>query len=160
MGQEPDQTEEADPTLWDEARRKCVFDGKEPQEDAKAECHQSASAVGFQEEADELGHALDTWSDTTTQNWVSAGRKSQILLAGKFSTFRMKLVLGETFMPLGCVILEGGGNGKAFGQWVNTIRRASPKSVPPEHALFAARNIVTFNQGGDTLSKKVMEHMS
>ena len=29
-GHEPDRTEEADPTLWDEARRKCVFDGKKP----------------------------------------------------------------------------------------------------------------------------------
>ena len=87
--------------------------------------------------------------------------KSQIPLSGKFATFRMKPVLGETFMPLGCVIREGGGNAdlrawKAFGHWVNTIRRASPKSVSPEHALYAARKIVTFIQGGDTLSKKVM----
>ena len=63
----------------------------------------------------------------------------------------MKLVLGETFMPLGCVILEGGGNAelrswKTFGQWVNTIRRASPKSVIPEHALYAARKIDMFIQ--------------
>ena len=76
VGQEPNQTEEADPTLWDEARRQCVFDGKKPrcqngQEDAKAACSQHASAVGSQEEADELDHALETWSDTTTQYWVS-----------------------------------------------------------------------------------------
>ena len=68
-------------------------------------------------------------------------------------------------MPLGCVILEGGGNAelrawKAFGQWVNTIRRASPKSVTPEHALYAARKIVISIQGGDTLSKKEMEDLS
>ena len=68
-------------------------------------------------------------------------------------------------MPLGCVILEGGGNAelrgwKAFGQWVNTIRKASPKSVIPERALYAARKIVTFVQGGDTFSKKVMEDLS
>ena len=57
---ETDQTEEADPTLWDEARRKCVFEGRKPhcqdgQEDAKAACSQYASA-------DELGHALETWT--------------------------------------------------------------------------------------------------
>ena len=68
-------------------------------------------------------------------------------------------------MPLGCVILEGGGNAelrawKAFGQWVNTIRKASPKSVFSERALYAARKIVTFIQGGDTFSKKVMEDLS
>ena len=77
----------------------------------------------------------------------------------------MKPVLGETFMPLGCVILEGGGNAdlgswKAFGHWVNTIRRASPKSVTPEHSLYALRKIVIFIQGGDTLSKNVMEDLS
>ena len=49
---------------------------------------------------------------------------------------------------------------KALGQWVNTIRRASQQSVPPEHALYAARKIVTFIQGGGTLSKKVMEDLS
>ena len=68
-------------------------------------------------------------------------------------------------MPLGCVILEGGANAelrtwKAFGQWVNTIRKASPKSVIPEHALYAAKKIVIFVQGGDTPSKKVMEDLS
>ena len=41
---------------------------------------------------------------------------------------------------------------RAFGFWVNTIRKASPKS--------AARKIVIFIQGGDTLSKKVMEDLS
>ena len=96
--------------------------------------------------------------------WVKVGRMCQIPLSGKFATFRMKPVSGETFMPLGCVILEGGGNAelrvwKAFGQWVNTIRKASPKSVIPEHALYAARKIVIFIQFGDTLSKKVMEDL-
>ena len=31
-------------------------------EEAKAACSQCASAVGFKEEADELGHALETWT--------------------------------------------------------------------------------------------------
>ena len=53
-------------------------------------------------------------------------------------------------MPLGCVILEGGGSAelrawKAFGQRVNTIRKASPKPVIPEHALYAARKFVIFH---------------
>ena len=78
----------------------------------------------------------------------------------------MKLVLGETFMPLDCVILEGGGNAElrswklSANGWVNTIRRASPNLDFPEHALYAARKICTFIQGGDTLSKKVMEDLS
>ena len=68
-------------------------------------------------------------------------------------------------MPLGCVSLEGGGNAelrswKAFGQWINTTRRASPRSMPPEHALYSERQIVTLIQDGDTLSKKVMEDLS
>ena len=65
-------------------------------------------------------------------------------------------------MLLGCVILEGGGNAelrtwKAFGEWINKIHKASQKSVIPAHALYAASKIVIFIQGGDTLSKKVME---
>ena len=72
----------------------------------------------------------------------------------------MNPVLGETFMPLGCVILEGGGNvalrsWKTFGQWVNTIRRASPKSATARNTRCYA-----FIQGGDALSKKVMEDLS
>ena len=124
-----------------EARRNCVFEGKKPrcedgQEDTQAACSQYARACGFLEEADELGHALETWSDATTQYWVKVGRMCQIPLSGKCATFRMKPVLGETFMPLGCVILEGGGNTelrvwKAFGQWVNTIRTR----MPPEKLL-------------------------
>ena len=134
-----DQTEEADPTLWDEARRRCVFNGNQPrcqdgQESAKMACSQNASAVGFLEQADELGHALDTWSDTAAQYWVSAGRKGQIPLTGSFANFRMKLVLGETRMPLDCVMLARWRNDelrswKALCQWVNIIRRVSPKST-------------------------------
>ena len=90
---------------------------------------------------------------------------SQIPLSGKFAAFCVKPVSGERAMPLGCVFLEGGGNAelrawKAFGHWVNTIRKASPKSATPEHALYAARKIVIFIQGGDTLSNKVMEDLS
>ena len=49
---------------------------------------------------------------------------------------------------------------KAFGQWVNIIRKASPKTPSPEHALYAARNIVAFIQGTATPSKKVMGELS
>ena len=85
-------------------------------------------------------------------------------LSGKFATFRINPVFGETCMPLECIILEGGDNAvlrseNAFGQCVNTICRVSLKSVFPEHALCAARKIVTFIQGGDTFSKK-MEDLS
>ena len=59
--QASDHTEEADPALWDEARRNCVSDGKQPrcqdgQEAAKIACSKYSSAVKFLEEADELGH--------------------------------------------------------------------------------------------------------
>ena len=82
---------------------------------------QYANAVGTLEESNDLGHALETWSDATAQYWTSSGRVDQLTLSGKFDKFRMKPVLGETFMPLECVILEGGGNAelrawKAFGQ--------------------------------------------
>ena len=68
-------------------------------------------------------------------------------------------------MPLGRVILEGGGNAelrawKVFDQWINTIRKTSPASDPPEHARYAARKIVNFIQGRDTLSIKVMNDLS
>ena len=71
---------------------------------------------------------------------MSVGRKSQTPLSGKFASFRVKPVFGEICIPLECVILEGGGNAelrswRPFGQLVNTIRRVSPKSVVPEHAL-------------------------
>ena len=170
QGSSTQHTESADPAIWNEARRNCVFEGKKPrcqdgQEDTQAACSQYAHACGFLEETDELGHALETWSDATNQYWVKVGRMCKTPSSGQFATFRMKPVLGETFMPLGCVILEGGGNAelrawKAFGQWVNTIRKATPKPVTPEHALYAARKIVIFIQGGDTLSKKVMEDLS
>ena len=98
------------------------------------------------------------------QYWVKVGRMCQIPVSGKFATFHMKPVSGETFMPLECVILEGGGNAelgawKAFDQWVNTIRKAAPKPAIPEHVLYAARIVIVI-QGGDTISKKVMEDLS
>ena len=76
----------------------------------------------------------------------------------------MRPILGETFMPLGCVILEGGGNAelrawKAFGQWINTIRKAFPVTDPPEHAQYVARKIVNFIQGSDTLSMNVVDDL-
>ena len=68
-------------------------------------------------------------------------------------------------MPLGSVILEGGGNAelrawKVFGQWINTIRKAFSVTDPPEHSRYAARKIVNFIQGSDTLSMKVMDDLS
>ena len=53
-------------------------------------------------------------------------------------------VFGELFMPLGCIILEGGGNAelrawKAFGQWVNTIRTASPVVCRQENCYLHSR---------------------
>ena len=72
-------TESADPAIWNEARRNCVFVGKklrcqDGQEDTQAACYRYAHACGFLEEADELGHALETWSDATNQYWVKVGR--------------------------------------------------------------------------------------
>ena len=71
-GQGTQYIEEADPAIWNEARRNCVFEGKKPrcqdgQEDTQAACSQYAHVCGFLEEADELGHALETWSDATNQ---------------------------------------------------------------------------------------------
>ena len=57
-----------------------------------------------------MHHALETWSDATIHYWVKVGRMCQIPSSGKFASFRMKPVVSETFMLLGCVILEGGGN--------------------------------------------------
>ena len=166
-GSDTDLLEEADPSLWEAARLKCTFEGRKPrcsfgQETAEAACSQYANAVGTLEESDELGHALETWS---AQYWASSGRVGQLTLSGKFAKFRMRPVLGETFMPLGCVILEGGGNAvlrawKAFGQWINTIRNAFLVTDTPEHARYAARKIVHFIQGSDTLSMKVMDDLS
>ena len=169
-GSDADLLEEADPSLWNAARLKCTFEGRKPrcsfgQETAEAACSQYANAVGTLEESDELGHALETWSDATAQYWASSGRVGQLTLSGKFAKFRIRPVLGETFMPLGCVILEGGGNAelrawKPFGQWINTIRKASLVTDPPEHARYAARKIVNFIQGSDTPSVKVMDDLS
>ena len=49
---------------------------------------------GFLEEAHELGHTLE--SDTVAQYWVRVGRQGQIPPTGSCSTFRMKVVSGET----------------------------------------------------------------
>ena len=49
---------------------------------------------------------------------------------------------------------------KAFGQWINIIRKALPVTDPPEHARYAARKIVNFIQGSDTFSTKVMDDLS
>ena len=50
--------------------------------------------------------------------------------------------------------------GKPSANGSNTIRKAPPKPVTPEHALYAARKIVIFIQGGDTLGKKALEDLS
>ena len=132
---------------------------------AKMACSQCANAVGALEEADELGQALETWSDTAAQYWAGVGRQGRIPLTGGVATFRLKPVLGTTRMPMNCVILASGENAelrswKAFGQWATIIRRASPKSPSPEHALYAARKIVAFIQGAAAPSKKVMDDLS
>ena len=49
---------------------------------------------------------------------------------------------------------------KAFGHWINTIRKAFPVTDLPEHARYAARKIVNVIQGSDTLSMKVMDDLS
>ena len=76
-GQDTDLMEEADTALWDAARLKCTFEGRKPrcssgQEPAETACSQYANAVGILEESDELGHALETWSDATAQYWASS----------------------------------------------------------------------------------------
>ena len=74
-------------------------------------CSQYANAVGFLDEADALSHAFGHWSDTAAQCWATVGRQGRLL----------RLVLGETRMPMDCVILAGWRNAeltswKAFGQ--------------------------------------------
>ena len=71
-----------------------TFEGRKPrcsfgQENAEAACSQYANAVGTLEESNELGHALETWSDDTAQYWASSGRVGQLTLSGKFAKFRM-----------------------------------------------------------------------
>ena len=83
-----------------EARRSCVFAGRQPrcqdgQEVAKMACSQCANAVGV----------LETWSDTAAQCWAGVGRQGRIPLTGGVATFRLKPVLGTTRMPMNCVIL-------------------------------------------------------
>ena len=55
----------------------------------------------------------------------------------------MRIEIMESFRPMG----------QHFSQ-------SEKKSVTPEHALCAARKIVTFIQGADTLSEKVREDLS
>ena len=93
VGQEPDQSVEADPTLWDEARRKCVFDGKKAALSRRAgKRHGGMFPIRKRSWFPGRGRRVGPrFGDTTTQFWVSVGRKSQIFLSGKFATFRMKL---------------------------------------------------------------------
>ena len=73
-------------------------------------CSQYASAVGFLEDADELGHSLGTWSDTAgSVLGSSVERKGQSLLTGRFATFRLNLVFKRNPHAY-CVILAGGEN--------------------------------------------------
>ena len=67
-----------------------------------------------------LGYALETWSDAAAQYWATAERQGRSLLTGGLATFHLRPVLGETRMPMACVILAGGSNTelrswKAFG---------------------------------------------
>ena len=94
QGQSTQHTDSADPAIWNEARRNCVFEGKKPrcqdgQEGMQAACSHYAHACGFLEEADELGHALETWSDAMNQYWVQVGRMCKTPSSGKFATFRL-----------------------------------------------------------------------
>ena len=72
-----------DSARWEEGRRSCVFVGRQlrcqdGQEVAKMACSQCANAVGFLEEANELGHALETWSDTAARYWAGVGRQGRV----------------------------------------------------------------------------------
>ena len=92
-GSDTDLLEEADPTLWDAARLQCTFKGRKPrcsygQETAEAACSQYANAVAILEESDELGHALETWSDATAQYWASSGRVGQLTAQYSFTVHR------------------------------------------------------------------------
>ena len=62
---------------------------------------------------------------------------------------------------LGCRAAKGRGSEEREGGVGDggAACRASPNSVLPKHALHAATKIVTFSQGGHTLSKKVMEDL-
>ena len=93
-------TDSADPAIWNEARRNCVFEGKKPrfqdgQEDTQAACSQYAHACGFLEKANELGHALETWSDATNQYWVKVGRMCKTSLVWPVCYFSHEACVGR-----------------------------------------------------------------
>ena len=84
QGQNTQHTEEADPALWNRRQEASLPRWSRGHPSGML---QYASACGFLEEADESGHALETWVDATTQYWVKVGRMCQIPLSGKFATF-------------------------------------------------------------------------
>ena len=99
-GQSAQHTDSADPAIWNEARRNCVFEGKKPrsqdgQEDTQAACSQYAHACGYLEKADELGHALETWSDATNQYWVKVGRMCKNTLVWQVCHFSHEACVGR-----------------------------------------------------------------
>ena len=144
--------------------------GREPrcslgQETAEAACSQYANAVGTLEESNELGHALETLERCHSSILGFFWKSGPIHAVREIREISYEASSGETFMPMGFVILEGGGNAelrawKAFGQWINIIPKALPVTDPPKHARYAARKIVNFIQGSDTLSMKVMDDLS
>ena len=58
-------------------------------------CSHYANEVGFLDEADELGHALETWSDTAAQHWASVERQGRFLLTGGFANFLIGACFGR-----------------------------------------------------------------
>ena len=59
------------------------FSGREPrcrdgQETGEMACSRYADAVGFLDEADEIGHALETLRDTAAQYWQSWNAKDDL----------------------------------------------------------------------------------
>ena len=115
------------------------------------------------EEADELGHALETWSDATTQHLVKVGRMSQIPLTGTFATFRMKHVLdihaawtrhSGGYRQCRIEIME---ISRPLGQHHSqSVTQISPSRT----RILRCKKFVASIQGGDALSKKVMEDLS
>ena len=110
----PHQTEEADPTT------------PGTKQDA------SVSSKAKKNRAVKTDRKMPRLHIPNAQAQLLVGRKIQILLSGKFATSRVKPVLGEMEVR----------SWKAFGQWVNTIRRASLKSVTPAQLAFG---VATFS---------------